>query len=123
MFRRSKPTDKIETIIGADTSFAGDLKAEGGVRVEGAVSGTLHAKGNVIVGKQARVTANISGSDVLVSGQVKGNIEAQGQLAILAGAQVWGDALVGSLLVEEGGMFSGKSTLRDAAPPVDVGAR
>ena len=42
-----------------------------------------------------------------------GNIYAQGQLAILASGQVEGDVEVGSILIEEGGIFSGKSSIRE----------
>ena len=37
-----------------------------------------------------------------------------GQLAILASGQVTGDVEVGSILIEEGGVFSGKSKIHDA---------
>jgi cytoskeletal protein CcmA (bactofilin family) len=113
MFRFGKSPDKFETILGPQTSFDGHLKCEGGVRVEGEAKGSISATGNIIVGKAANVAADLQGRDVLVSGRVEGRIVAQGQLAILASGQVNGDVEVGSILIEEGGVLNGKSTIRE----------
>ncbi|MBI1800501.1 MAG: polymer-forming cytoskeletal protein [Chloroflexi bacterium] len=116
MFRRNPPTDKFETLLGPGAAFDGHLKCSGGVRVEGEYKGSIETNGNIIVGKAANLEADLRGHDVLVSGKVKGNIVAQGQLAILVGGQVMGDVEVGSILIEEGGIFSGKSAIRADTP-------
>lgn len=113
MFRFGKSTDKFETILGPHASFDGQLTCEGSVRVEGEAKGGITASGNIIVGKAAHVVATLQGRDVLVSGRVEGRIVAQGQLAILARGQVHGDVEVGSILIEEGGVLNGKSTIRE----------
>ncbi len=111
MFRSNKSSDRFETVLGAGASFDGHLTCTGGVRIEGEVKGSVETDGNIIVGKAAKLTADLRGHDVLVSGKVTGNIFAEGQLAILASGQVIGDVEVGSILIEEGGVFSGKSTI------------
>ena len=113
MFRFNKSSDKFETLLGSSAVFDGALKCAGGVRVEGEYKGRIETDGNIIVGKAAIVHADLVGHDVLVSGKVTGSICAQGQLAILASGQVLGDIEVGSILIEEGGVFSGKSTVRE----------
>ncbi|MEP7200477.1 MAG: polymer-forming cytoskeletal protein [Chloroflexota bacterium] len=112
MFRSNKSTDKFETLLGSTASFDGHLKCAGGVRIEGEYKGSIETDGNIVVGKSAVLTADLHGHDVLVSGKVVGNIFAQGQLAILASGKVNGDVEVGSILIEEGGVFSGKSAIR-----------
>lgn len=116
MFRNNKSADKFETILGSSASFDGHLKCAGGVRIEGEYKGSVETDGNIIVGKAAVVNSDLHGHDVLISGKVRGNIFAQGQLAILASGQVIGDVEVGSILIEEGGIFSGRSTIRSLAP-------
>jgi cytoskeletal protein CcmA (bactofilin family) len=113
LFRKERTfvpfTGKIENIIGPKTSFQGHMKAEGNVRVDGYFEGSLETSGNVIVGDAAKVSADITASNVQVWGAVKGNITAAGRLEILPSGRVWGDIKVTSLLIDEGGLFRGKS--------------
>ena len=124
MFRRERTfvpfTGKIDNIIGPNTSFDGHLKAEGNVRVDGYLEGSLETKGNVIIGEAAKVTADITASNVQVWGAVKGNICASGRLEILPSGRVWGEIKVSSLLIDEGGLFRGKSVMagEDKEPPL-----
>jgi cytoskeletal protein CcmA (bactofilin family) len=118
MFRSNKSSDKFETLLGSSATFDGHLKCTGGVRVEGEYKGAIETDGNIIVGKAAILHADLHGHDVLVSGKVAGNIYARGQLAILASGQVTGDVEVGSILIEEGGVFSGKSKIHEPQKPL-----
>jgi cytoskeletal protein CcmA (bactofilin family) len=115
LFRRERTfvpfTGKIDNIIGPKTSFQGHLKAEGNVRVDGYLEGSVETKGNVIIGEGAKVSADIIASNVQVWGAVKGNISAVGRLEILPSGRVWGDIKVTSLLIDEGGLFRGKSVM------------
>ena len=115
MFRKERAfvpfTGKIENIIGPKTSFQGHMKAEGNVRVDGYLDGSLETTGNVIIGNAAKVSADITASNVQVWGAVKGNITAAGRLEILPSGRVWGDIKVTSLLIDEGGLFRGKSVM------------
>lgn len=111
---------KIENIIGPKTSFRGHLKAEGNVRVDGYFEGSIETDGNVIVGEAAKVLADITASNVQVWGAVKGNVTAAGRLEILPSGRVWGDIKVTSLLIDEGGLFRGKSVMagQEQEPPL-----
>lgn len=115
MFRKERTfvpfTGKIENIVGPTASFQGHLKAEGNVRIDGHFDGSVETTGNVIIGEKAKVSADIVASNVQVWGAVKGNITASGRLEILPSGRVWGDIKVTSLLIDEGGMFRGKSLL------------
>jgi cytoskeletal protein CcmA (bactofilin family) len=120
--RRASPSpgpadSKPETIIGPTTSIHGDLKADGAVRVDGLVEGTIEAAGNVIIGQTGRVTASIQGQNVLIAGVVRGNVTAAQRLEIVATGKVWGDITVRALLIEEGGLFRGQSIMRDESVP------
>ena len=107
----SPASDRIENVIGPTATFVGDLKCDGGVRIDGVFQGTLETMGNVIVGETAKVVANLAGRNISISGAVKGNITASGRLEILSTGLVWGDIQVASFLIDEGGVFSGKSQM------------
>lgn len=113
-------SDKVETVIGANVTVKGSFYSEGSMRIDGIVEGAVDAKGNLIVGESARVVGDITAHHVSVAGMVKGNITAGGRLEITSKGRVWGDTVAASLAVDEGGILSGRSMLRDAPIPPEM---
>ena len=126
--RREKPpthtvsAEKIETVIGPTADFNGHLKSDGGVRIDGAFEGLIETAGNVIIGENAKVLADVSAKNVSVAGSVKGNITANGRLEILSTGRVWGDIQVASFLIDEGGVFRGQSLMQASDEPLLIDA-
>ncbi len=120
MFKKERPvvafTGKIENIIGPTASFDGHLKAHGNVRVDGYLQGSIETSGNVIIGETGKVLADITANNIQVWGALKGNIDGAGRLEILPSGRVWGDIKVASLLIDEGGIFRGKSIMATEEP-------
>ena len=103
------PVEKIETVIGPNTNFKGRLVSDGSVRIDGVCEeGVIETVGNIVVGPEARVAADLVAVNVSVSGAVTGNIQASGRLEILSTGKVWGDVDVGSFLLDDEGYFEGK---------------
>lgn len=107
----SPVSDRIENVIGPTATFIGELKCDGGVRIDGVFQGSVETMGNVIIGETAKVAADIVGRNISISGAVKGSIKAMGRLEILSTGLVWGDIDVASFLIDEGGVFSGRSEM------------
>lgn len=112
LFRREEsPTAAVgglETVLGSTTNFKGVLKSDGNIRVDGVLQGTIETAGNLVVGPTARVVADIRANAVQVWGQIQGNIQTVGRLEILSSGRVFGEVTVGSLLIDEGGLFRGQ---------------
>lgn len=115
------PIDKIETVIGPNTNFKGTLISDGSVRIDGVCEeGLIKTVGNVVIGPEAKVAADIEAENVSVSGTVTGKITAPGRLEILSTGKVWGAVNVGSFYLDEDGFFSGTLAMSDppdVAPP------
>jgi len=116
---KGAPVEKIETVIGPNSNFKGTLVCDGSVRIDGICEeGVVQTVGNIVVGPEAQVAANLIAENVSVSGAVTGNITASGRLEILSTGKVWGDANVGSFLLDEDGYFRGNLVMKDEpAPP------
>lgn len=102
----------IETTVGRTASLHGVLKAEGSIRIDGVFEGEIETIANVIIGREAKVLANITARNVLVAGRVKGNVTAHERLEIVATGGVLGDIDVEHLFIEEGGFFQGQSLMK-----------
>lgn len=109
--RKQVTGGKIENVLGMNTTLTGQLRSDGNVRIDGVFVGTIETAGNVILGEHARVEADITANAVQVWGAVKGNITASSRLEILSSGRVWGDIMVASLLIDEGGVFRGESLM------------
>lgn len=111
--RKQKETvpETIETLIGPTANFVGDLKSDGGVRIEGVLEGSLETAGNLVVGEKARIVAHIIAHNVSVAGAIKGNISAN-RVEVLSTGRVWGDISVNSFLLDEGGFIQGQINMQ-----------
>jgi len=116
---------KFENVLGASTRYQGRVVSDGNIRVDGVFEGSIETTGNVIIGEQARVMADIVANGVQVWGAVKGNITATGRLEILSSGRVWGDIKVAALLIDEGGILRGQCIMssEDEEPLLIEGPR
>jgi cytoskeletal protein CcmA (bactofilin family) len=97
----------LDTLIGANTVFEGFIRSERSLCVEGSVRGRIEAKGEVVVGRDGKVEADIQADCVVVGGQVVGNITVQRRLEITATGRVTGDIEARSMSIAEGGVLDG----------------
>lgn len=104
-------TDDIENVLGKSARVQGDLKAEGAFRIDGVVDGSVESAGPVIVGESGTVNGDVRGRDVVVAGQVHGNVTATGHLDIVASGRIEGDIDASSVRIETGGVFRGTSRM------------
>ena len=101
--------NKVETLIGANTSFSGHLRCDGNIRIDGVCEeGIIETLGNVVVTPNARVAAKIIAHHVSVAGEVSGAIQAHGFLEIIGSGQVSGNVQVANFHKDETATLSGE---------------
>jgi len=101
-------TEIINTIIGEDSHFSGVVNTQRSIRIEGSFEGEIHSQGEVHIGAQSRIQANIYGKKVIIAGEVKGNIETATGLEISKTGKVYGDVKGDRLIISEGAIYKGK---------------
>jgi cytoskeletal protein CcmA (bactofilin family) len=106
--------DQIENVLGKSAVVHGDLKADGAFRIDGTVEGSVASKAAVFIGEGGVVRGDVSGSDVVIAGQVTGNVVCTGHLEIVATGRVEGDLDAQSVRIETGGVFRGTSRMAGA---------
>jgi cytoskeletal protein CcmA (bactofilin family) len=115
-----------ETVLSNQIKLEGRLQSTSNIRFDGEMNGELITEGDLSVGEGGRVKGNVSGRNVVVGGSIQGNVNTTGRLEILATGKVFGDIVVGSLIIDEGGILRGKSAVHadeSAASTVSVGMR
>jgi cytoskeletal protein CcmA (bactofilin family) len=105
------------TLLSEGDAFDGRLEMKGDGHVMGSFRGEIECGGELLVGPDARVNADVRAVHVTISGQVAGNLVARGRLKITATGQLRGDAEVASLVVQEGGVHFGSLRVHPEGVP------
>jgi cytoskeletal protein CcmA (bactofilin family) len=96
-----------QTVIAREDSLIGKLALKGPGQVLGNFSGEIECDGDLMIGPEAQVEADIRGARITVAGLVRGNVIASNRLKITSSGRLEGDATVGALVVQEGGVHYG----------------
>ena len=110
-----RTVDQIENVIGRSAIVHGDLKAEGAFRIDGTIEGAVESTAGVVIGEAGVVRGDVRAADVVIAGQVIGNVMCTGHLEIVATGKVEGDIEAKSVRVETGGVFRGASRMGEGA--------
>jgi len=102
--------------IGKSVVILGEVKGGEDLIVDGRVEGTVTlTESRLTIGPNANVAADLTARDVLVLGQVHGNIVASGRVELRAGSSMEGDIRASRLAVEDNAVFRGKVDLTQGA--------
>lgn len=125
--QRAGADSKVVSIIGQGTTFTGDIRSKGTVRVEGHVSGRIYCDDTIVIQDTGRVKADLVGGQIVISGEVEGDVFAKERLEINANGKVVGDITAPRVAIAEGVLFEGKCTMRPPGelnpPPFDRNAK
>jgi cytoskeletal protein CcmA (bactofilin family) len=115
--KQAATRDEMENILGRTSLFRGDFSADGAFRIDGWIEGSVESRSEVVIGESGAVRGNVRGTDVVVAGQVFGNVVCSGHLEILAKGKVEGDIDAQSVRIETGGIFRGTSRMGQDGQP------
>jgi cytoskeletal protein CcmA (bactofilin family) len=95
------------TVLARDDVLSGKLQVKDGGQVLGNFSGEIDCDGDLMIGPDAHVEADIRSARVTIAGFVRGKVVAVNRLKITSTGRLEGDAKVGALVVQEGGVHLG----------------
>ncbi len=97
------------TRIGASVVIHGDVAATETLQIDGAVRGRIETSGGLLtLGPTARVEADIEGTEVLILGQVRGNVTATQRIELGVTAEVSGSLSANHVVLADGAHFTGR---------------
>ncbi|MGD0891268.1 MAG: polymer-forming cytoskeletal protein [Terracidiphilus sp.] len=108
--------ENVPARIGKSVIISGEVKGSEDLIVDGRIEGTVTlTESRLTIGPNANVQADLAARDVLILGQVQGNIVATGRVELRAGCSVMGDIRALRLAVEDNAVFRGKVDLTQGA--------
>jgi cytoskeletal protein CcmA (bactofilin family) len=111
------------TILTAGCHFSGKLYCKGATRIGGTIDGEIIAEGLLIVEEDAVINAQVKAEEVVVHGRVEGNLTVQKKIEMCATADVQADITTPNLVVQEGALYNGRTSMKRAAVAGEAGTR
>lgn len=103
----------ISSIISAGCIVDGNFRAPDFVRIDGQVNGDVIVDSGLILGEKGVITGNVTTKEVVVYGQINGNITVQ-SVEIKSTGKIKGDIKTTALQVVSGGVYNGNLTMEQA---------
>jgi cytoskeletal protein CcmA (bactofilin family) len=109
--RFMKPAEG-STVIGKSVTMKGELSGSEDLFLDGVFEGTVTLlDSRLTIGPNAKVTADLKVRDLIVLGEINGNIHATGRLELRQSAVVNGDVSAARLSIEESATLRGRVEL------------
>ena len=109
------PETESRNNIGKAVKIVGQIFTKEDLYVDGDVEGTIESQDNkVTIGPNGRVQAGIRAREVVILGQVQGNVEASDKVDIRKDAKLVGDITTSRISIEDGALFKGSIDIKKA---------
>ena len=99
------------SLLSKKVKIEGDIQGDEDLRVEGHFKGTIKVVGDIFVGQSGVVEADVEADNIVIQGQITGNVLAHKQLEIQSSGQLLGDCKAKSIDIKEGALFEGRSSM------------
>ena len=117
--------------LGASLEIKGKISGDEDLQIDGKVEGAIALNGQKLtVGRSGQLSSEIFARDVIVYGNVTGNVHASDRVEIKKDGSVTGDITTARISVEDGAYFKGRIEIErtkqhsssDSSEPALVGA-
>lgn len=99
---------RVDSRFGASLHMKGEVTGSEDLVIEGAFEGMVQLdEGNLTIETTAKVTADIVAAEIVVFGNVQGNVRAKKRITIKKEGSVTGDLTTAEILIEDGAFFKG----------------
>ncbi len=106
------------SLVSKDAVWDGKLNCSGDVRIEGVLQGEVETTGTLFVAAEARVHGTVHARNVMLAGEIEGQLRCDERLEILPGGSARGEIDTGSLVVHEGSFIDSRFQMHTGAARV-----
>jgi len=97
------------------SKVSGKLSFEAPTHLDGLIEGEIVAKGHLVIGESAVITAQIKAASIVVAGKINGDIVATQRIEIRPAGRVIGNLTSPVFVVHEGALFEGHCSMQSDA--------
>jgi cytoskeletal protein CcmA (bactofilin family) len=106
--RPSTPLARTLALLGATIVVKGEITSDEDLQIDGRVEGPVSLRGNrLTVGRSGQLNSEVTAREVIVYGNVSGNLRARDRVEIKKDGRVIGDIATTRISIEDGAYFKG----------------
>src|SRR5580692_11646634 len=106
--------------LGASLHVKGEITGNEDLAIDGSVEGLVQLEDRKLtIGASAKLTADVIAREVVVYGNVKGNLRARDRIEIKKDGSVVGDLTTARIMIEDGAYFKGSIEIDKAGDASD----
>ncbi len=105
------------SLVSKNVRIEGEIQGPENLHVEGYIKGAIALSGNIFVGNTGIVEADLEAKNIVIQGEVTGNVKAHRQLEIHPSGKLIGDCTAASIDIKEGAVFEGRSIMIRSSRP------
>jgi cytoskeletal protein CcmA (bactofilin family) len=107
--RSSAPSARSVACLGETIEVKGKISGEEDLQVDGKVEGPISLQGQrLTVGRTGKLNSEVTAREVVVYGNVHGNVRASDRVEIKKDGSVTGDVITARISIEDGAFFKGR---------------
>lgn len=106
-----KSRDQVNGLLDKGCNFEGKIVFDGTVQINGEFSGEVRSEGTLVVGQDARLSADIEVDTLICYGRIDGKVNAKCRVEVHVPSVVMADIATRSLVIEEGAIFQGQCNM------------
>jgi len=99
------------SLLSKKVKIEGDIQGNEDLHVEGHFKGSIKITGDIFIGPTGIVEADIEADNIIVQGQISGNVLARKQLQLQSSGRLLGDCAALTIDIKEGALFEGRSKM------------
>ncbi len=108
MSSNNQETSVRNNLIGNGTTIKGEIIANGDIRVDGTIMGTVKSTGKIVIGQQGVIEGDIICNSADISGRVKGTVRVDELTSLKSTSRMEVELYTKQLFIEVGAIFTGK---------------
>lgn len=117
--RSNTPLARTLACLGSTIVVKGQISSDEDLQIDGKVEGPISLRGHrLIVGPTGQLNSEISAREVIVYGNVSGNLRATDRVEIKKDGRVIGDISTARISIEDGAYFKGRIEIERASSSV-----
>jgi cytoskeletal protein CcmA (bactofilin family) len=105
---------KTGSVIGEGVSINGTMRVEGTLVIHGEFEGSITCTDQLIIGRSARVKADLDVGSATIGGRVEGRIYAKERVELETNSHLKGDVHAKSFVIQDGCFFQGNCAMGEA---------
>ncbi len=107
--RSSAPVARNLSTLGASIEIKGKISGEEDLQIDGKVEGSVALNGQrLTIGRSGQLNSELWARDVIVYGNLTGNVHASDRVEIKKDGSVTGDIMTARISIEDGAYFKGR---------------